>query len=258
MYFDSHAHYGGSKYKDDRDELLDRLLPEAGVSYVLNVGSHMGDSRSNIELVAKYDYIYATVGVHPHYAKDITDEDIGTLADLTLEPKVVGIGEIGLDYFHNFSPKDVQQIRFEQQLQLALELDLPAVIHCRDSEEDVMAILRNSRAGETIGGVLHCFSGNVASAQKYLELGWHLGISGVVTYKNAGTLRDVVAHTPKERLLIETDCPYLAPEPHRGTRNDSRNLYHITEKIAEIWNMPHSEVAKITTDNAKKLFKIIR
>jgi len=195
------------------------------------------------------------VGVHPHYARQITKGDIQRLADMTLDPRVVAVGEIGLDYHYDHSPRDVQRDRFKEQLQMALELQLPLIIHCRDAEEDMMEILTKSRAGELVGGVLHCFAGDVAAAQKYIGMGWHIGVGGVVTYKNAQKLRDVVAATPHDRLLVETDCPYLSPEPHRGQRNDSQNLRHIVNQIAQIWDLSHEESAKITTENAKNLFK---
>jgi len=256
MYFDSHAHYDFKPFDEDRDKLLGEFLPKTGVDLILNVGTSMNSCQSSIELAKKYDYIYASVGIHPHNAKDIVDDDIGKLADMTLEPKVVAIGEIGLDYHYDFSPRDVQRKRFEEQLQLALDLQLPVIVHCREAHDDVLAILKNSHAGELVGGVLHCFSGNATIAQKYFNLGWHVGVGGVVTYKNAGSLREVVAMTPKERLLIETDCPYLSPEPCRGGRNDSSYLKHIAQKIADIWNLPHDEVARISLDNAKNLFRI--
>jgi len=256
MYFDTHAHYDFEQFDKDRDELLGQLLPAAGVSQILNVGTTVAGSAASIALANKYDYIHATVGVHPHYASKIKDGDIQRLADMTLDPKVLAIGEIGLDYHYDYSPRDVQQARFKEQLQLALKLQLPLIIHCREAEEDMYEILKKSRAGELVGGVLHCFAGNVVSAQKFLNLGWHIGIGGVVTYKNAHSLREVVAVTPHDRLLIETDCPYLTSEPYRRQRNDSSNLKHNVEKIAQIRDIAHSDAAQMSTQNAKKLFRL--
>jgi len=256
MYFDSHAHYDFKPFDEDRDKLLGQVLPAAGVELILNVGTNMKSCRDSINLAKKYDYIYASVGIHPHNVKDMDKDGIQQLADMTLEPKVVAIGEIGLDYHYDFSPRDIQRKRFEEQLQLALDLQLPVIVHCREAHDDVLSILKNSGAGEKVGGVLHCFSGDAALAQKYFNLGWHIGIGGVVTYKNAGSLRDVAAMTPQERLLIETDCPYLSPEPCRGGRNDSSYLKHIVEKIAGIWGISHDKAAEISTNNAKRLFNI--
>jgi len=256
MYFETHAHYDFKQFNDDRDELLARILPDFGISHIINVGTSMRSSRDGLALANKYDYIYATLGVHPHNAKDIGDGDIDKLADMALDPKVVAIGEIGLDFYYDHSPRDIQIKRFKQMLGLGIDLDMPLVIHCRDAEQETFDILKESRAGERVGGVMHCFSHNAMRAQKYFELGWHIGVGGVVTYKNAQILRDVVAITPRERLLLETDCPYLSPDPNRGKRNDSCNLQHIAEKIAEIWDTTPEEVARVTTENAKRLFRI--
>jgi TatD DNase family protein len=257
MYFETHAHYDFKDYNNDRQELLSKLLPEFGVGYVLNVGTTMGYSRASVELARSYDYIYASVGFHPHYSKEMTDADLEELERLARDPKVVAVGEIGLDFYYDHSPRDVQRRVFKELLQLALDFKLPALIHCRDAEDEVLEILTQTRAGERIGGIMHCFSSGPAVAQKYIDMGWHIGVGGVVTYKNAGILRQVVEIIPRSRLVLETDCPYLSPEPHRGTRNDSRNLFYIAQKVGEIWGMPAEEVAKTTTDNAKKLFGII-
>jgi TatD DNase family protein len=255
MYFETHCHYDFKQYNSDRREIL-ALLPGAGVEYMLNIGTTLAGSLASVKLAQEYDYIYATVGFHPHYSKEFKDGDIEKLADMTLEPKVVGIGEIGLDFHYDFSPRDVQRRRFKEQLRLALDLQLPLVIHSREAEAETLEILTASRAGELVGGIMHCFSSGPAIAQKYLNMGWHIGVGGVVTYKNAAALREVVAITPHNRLVIETDCPYLSPDPKRGQRNDSRYLYYIAEKIAEIWGISHDEVAQITKDNAKRLFGI--
>ncbi|MCL2235912.1 MAG: TatD family hydrolase [Defluviitaleaceae bacterium] len=256
MYFETHSHYDFDHYDNDRDQLLGEILPEAGIDYILNIGTSMKTSRTTLELAQKYDYIYAALGFHPHNAKDLRYRDLEIIAKMADEPKVVAIGEIGLDYHYDHSPRDVQREQFEAQLDLALNLGLPVVIHCREAAEDTMKILTASGAGAKIGGVMHCFSSGVVEAQKYLDMGWHIGVGGVVTYKNAPALREVVEITPRNRLLIETDCPYLSPDPNRGQRNDSRNLVYIAEKIASIWGTTAEEVAKITTQNAKELFSI--
>jgi len=171
-------------------------------------------------------------------------------------PKVVAIGEIGLDFHYNFSPQDTQIYRFKQMLKLAIDLKMPTVIHSRDAEEETFKILKESKAGEKIGGILHCYSYDASRAKQYIELGWHISVGGVVTYKKTEQLQQVVATIPKDRLVLETDCPYLSPEPNRGKRNDSTNLTHIATKIAQIWNATPEEVAQITMQNAKRLFGI--
>jgi len=256
MYFETHSHYDFEQYDKDRDQLLDDTLPKAGIDYILNIGTSMKTSRTTLELAQKYPYVYATLGFHPHNAKDLRYRDLEIIAKMSQDPNVVAIGEIGLDYHYDHSPRDVQRKRFEEQLDLALDLQLPVIIHCREAAEDAFKILSSSGAGEKVGGVMHCFSSGVAEAQKYLDLGWHIGVGGVVTYKSAPTLREVVEITPRGRLLLETDCPYLSPDPNRGQRNDSRNLIYIAEKVAEIWGTTKEDVANITTENAKRLFKI--
>jgi len=257
MFFDTHAHYDFKPFNEDRDALLGKELLDGGVSFVLNVGTDMASSRASIKLANTYENVYATVGFHPHYAKEMKDADLQAFVDFCAKfPKIVAIGEIGLDFFHNFSPRDIQIRRFEEQLELALQLKIPVIIHCREADDDVFDIVKKNRVGERVGGVFHCYAGDVSRARQLVEMGWHIGVGGVVTYKKSHILREVVATTPKERILLETDCPYLAPEPHRGSRNDSRNLHYIATKVAEIWGCNVNEVAKITTQNARKLFKI--
>ncbi|MCL2854334.1 MAG: TatD family hydrolase [Defluviitaleaceae bacterium] len=256
MYFETHSHYDFDQYNSDRDELLSRILPQAGISHILNIGTSMKTSRTTLEMAQKYDYVYAALGFHPHNAKDLRYRDLEIIAKMAEDAKVVAIGEIGLDFHYDHSPRDAQRERFKEQLNLAMDLQLPVIIHCRDANEEVYDILANSGAGQAVGGIMHCFSSGAADAQKYLDLGWHIGVGGVVTYKNAPALREVVEITPRHRLVIETDCPYLSPEPNRGQRNDSRNLVHIAEKIAVIWGITCEEVAEITTQNAKRLFGI--
>jgi len=253
MYFETHTHYDFNKFDHDRDELFSKLLPEAGVSRIINIGINTESSKASIEFAKKYDYIYASIGFHPNDTDSMKDGDIDILRQMTKEPKVVAIGEIGLDYHYEHCKK-TQKKCFEEHLELAFEKGLPVIIHARDSHEDVYSILKESGAGKKVGGVMHCFSASAEMAVKYIEMGFHIGVGGVVTYKNGGSLREVVEIVPKNRLLIETDCPYLSPEPNRGKRNDSRNLRYIIDKISDIWGMSHEETAGITYDNAVTLF----
>ena len=255
MYFETHAHYDFKQYDNDREKLLSKDLPQSDVSHVLNIGTNLESTKKSIELANKYDYIYAAVGFHPLYVDEMKAGDLEILEKLAKEPKVVAFGEIGLDYHYDTAPpKDWQKECFVKQMDLAVKLGLPVIIHCRDSHEDVFEMLTASGVGAKLGGVMHCYSGTPEMAVKYVEMGFHIGIGGVVTYKNARALRETVKIVPKERLLIETDCPFLPPEPHRGTRNDSQMLYYIVEKIGTILGISHKEAAKITCENAKRLF----
>jgi len=257
VYFDTHCHYDFKQYDQDRDYLLGTALPEFGISSLINAGINIKASRACIDLAKKYNYIYAAVGFHPHNAHEMKDGDAAILEELAKEPKVVAIGEIGLDYHYDYAPKDVQRKRFVEQLKVAESAGLPVLVHCREADDDVYEILCQGRIGEKVGGVLHCFSGTADMAKKYVDMGFYIGIGGVVTYKNAGKLREVVENTPLEHLVLETDCPYLAPEPNRGHRNNSQNLSHIAEKIGEIVGTSGRDVAHTTKSNAKKLFGIL-
>ena len=256
MFFDTHCHYDFKQYNEDRDQLLGEILPKFGMSYVLNVGTTMKSSKESIALAKKYDYIYTSIGFHPHNAKEMRPEDLAILEEMTKEPKVVAIGEIGLDFYYTHSPKDVQHKVFTDLLDLALKAKLPVIIHSRDANDEVFKILAERRVGERVGGVVHCFSGTADLAKKYVDMGFYIGVGGVVTYKNAEDLRKTVENVPLENLVLETDCPYLAPEPHRGSRNDSQNLQYIAEKIGKIDGISWEKVANVTTDNAKRLFSI--
>jgi len=255
MFFESHAHYDDRRYDADRDELLTKILPEAGISNILNIGSRLQTSRRSVALAKKYDYIYATVGVHPHYAKEITSSDLKELKRLSREPKVVAWGEIGLDFHYNHSHPDIQRQRFIEQLDMACELKMPVIIHSRDADYEVYNILEKAfKEGRLNGGVIHCFSSNLTMAKKYIDLGLHIGIGGVVTYKKSDDLQNVALNIPLSSMLIETDCPYLSPEPHRGQRNDSQNLRIICTKIAELRGDSLEKIAEATRENAKNLF----
>lgn len=255
MLFDSHAHYDDEKYTKDRYEVIGRAH-EQGVSYILNASSDIASSVESISLSQELDYVYAAVGVHPHNVGEINDNTITTLADFAENKKVVAIGEIGLDYYYDNYPREAQKYWFARQINLAKNVKLPIIVHSRDAHEEVLNIIKNERASE-VGGVFHCFAGSVEMAKILLNHNFYISIGGVVTFKNAKTILDVAAYVPNDRLLIETDCPYLTPEPHRGKRNDSGYLYLVAEKIAEIKGLSFQEVAQMTTENGKRLFNII-
>jgi len=250
MYFDSHAHYDSTRFDDDRDSLL-KKLPQAGVAGVINCADTLESCKASIQLAEMYPYIYAAVGIHPHNVSEMTEEYIDIIRDFTANKHVVAIGEIGLDYHYCHAPKDVQKHWFYKQLMLAKDLDLPVIIHSREAASDTMEIIEKSGVKK---GVLHCYSGYLPMALKYVEMGFHIGIGGVVTYKNAKKTCEVAADIPLEALLIETDAPYLSPVPNRGKRNDSSNLKYVVQTIAEIRGTSENEIAEISDINAKKLF----
>lgn len=253
QYFESHAHYDDKRFKEDREELLRELLPAAGVRHIINIGCDVKSSEMSIRLAEKYDYIYAAVGVHPHELYDMSSQTIEKLKKLSEHKKVVAIGEIGLDYYYDTHPREFQRFWFIQQLRLAEETALPVVIHSRDAAQDTFEIIQRSKVRR---GSIHCYSGSPEMAVDYVKMGFHIGIGGVVTFRNARKLVETVQAIPLESILIETDCPYLAPEPNRGKRNDSRNLQYVVEKIAELKGVTPEQVAEITAENAKKLFGI--
>ena len=254
MFFDSHAHYYDEQFGTDRIEVLKKAY-DSGVKYILSASSDVASAIENISLAGQLDYVYAAVGVHPHNAVDMNSNIISTMVDLASDPKVVAIGEIGLDYFYDNSPRETQKIAFVKQIHLAVSLKLPIIVHDRDAHEDTLAILKNENAGIT-GGVLHCFSGSVEMAREVLNNNFHISVGGPVTFKNAKRVVEVIKYVPDDRLMIETDCPYLTPEPYRGRRNDSSYIRYIAEKIAEIKGMTVADIAEITTENAKRLFNI--
>jgi TatD DNase family protein len=254
MIFESHAHYDDKRFDIDRHELL-KSLPSKGIEYLLNVGADVKSSYECVKLAKEYDYIYAAVGVHPHDVKDMKEKDLETLLGLASYKKVVAIGEIGLDYYYEISPKEVQKLWFREQIELAKELDMPIIVHSRDASKDCYDIIKATDAKEA-GGVIHCYSGSVEMARDYIKMGFYIGVGGVVTFKNANKLKNVVKETPMEKILIETDCPYLAPVPNRGKRNDSTNLKYIAEEIGKIKNISLEDVIKYTNENAKILFRV--
>ena len=255
MLFDSHAHLNDARFDEDREALIQKLQEEH-VDLVLNPGADIETSISSVELANKYDFIYAAVGVHPHDVKDLDDTAIDTLRKLATEnEKVVAIGEIGLDYYYDNSPREVQKEWFKKQIELANELKLPIIIHDRDAHQDTFEIIKNTKFPE-IGCVLHCYSGNVELAKEYVKMGCYISIPGTVTFKNNKKTREVAKEIPLEYLLIETDSPYMAPEPHRGKRNDPSLVAFVADKIAQEKGISYEKVCEATKENAKRLFNI--
>ena len=252
MYFDTHAHYDSSKFDADRDAVL-RALPESGVTIVVDPGDNAERSRRAVELAQQYPHVYAAVGWHPEEAENWDENSLPAIRELAKQPKVCAIGEIGLDYYWDTTYRERQKEMFRAQIELALELDLPVIVHDREAHGESLEIVRDYPA---LRGVFHCFSGSVEMAQELLRRGWYLGFDGPITYKNAARAPEVIRICPMERILLETDSPYLAPVPNRGKRNDSRNLPYIAATVARIKDMPVETVAAQTMENGKKLFGI--
>ncbi len=250
MYFESHAHYDDPRFDDDRDELL-ASFPEEGIETVVNSSSDIASSKASIALAEKYPFFYASVGVHPHEVKSMTEDNIETLRQLSKHPKVVAIGEIGLDFYYNHSPRDDQRYWFKRQLKLAEELDMPIIVHSREASQECFDIIKASNVRK---GVIHCYSGSAPMAKDYIDMGFYIGIGGSLTFKNNRKTVEVVEQIPLEKILIETDAPYLAPVPHRGERNDSRLLKYVVEKIGSIKNAAEEDICNITKNNAIELF----
>ena len=251
--FDTHAHYDDPQFDPDREALL-TALPENGVGLVVNPGCDIPTSRQAIALAERYPHVYAAVGYHPENCGPYVPEDLDILRELARRPKAVAIGEIGLDYYWEENPpRDFQQQVFRSQLQLAQELDLPVIVHDREAHGDSLAIVREFPA---VRGVFHCFSGSAEMARELVKLGWMVSFTGVLTYKNARKALEAAAAVPLERLMIETDSPYMAPVPNRGKRNDSRNVAFICEKLAEVKGISPEECQQITWENGKRFFRI--
>lgn len=254
MLFDTHAHLDDDRFDEDRKQVIQQCKAE-GVELILNAASNLHTSLKSIELAKEYDFIYAAVGVHPHDAKSMDSKTIDILRDLAANPKVKAIGEIGLDYHYDFSPREVQKQMFMMQIDLAKQLKLPIIVHDRESHGDIMDIF-NKMNVKDMGGVLHSFSGSVEMARECVKLGFYLSISGPLTFKNNVKTVEVVREIPLDMLLIETDSPYLTPTPYRGQRNYPGYVRYVAEKIAEIKGLSFEEVAKKTLENGKKLFDI--
>lgn len=255
MIFETHAHYDDEKFDEDRESLI-KSLSENRIEYVVNIGSSIESCKKTVELIKQYDFFYAALGVHPNEVQYITEDAFRWLTDeVQKNPKVKAVGEIGLDYYWKEPEPSVQKNWFERQIELARNLHKPVVIHSREAAKDTYDMMHSLKCGE-IGGVIHCFSYSVEEAKKYLDMGFYIGIGGVVTFKNAKKLVEVTEYVPMDRILLETDCPYLAPEPNRGKRNSSLNLTYIAAKIAEIRNISYEEVVEITNQNARRMYGI--
>ena len=252
MYFDTHAHLDDKAFDPDREELIAGFV-SASVDLVLNPGCDPASSERAASLAAEHEEIFFAVGIHPEELASYTEENLEKTLSLTKEEKCLAIGEIGLDYYWDASQKELQQELFHRQLSFARERDLPVIVHDREAHGDCLAIVRQYPG---LRGVFHCFSGSAETARELLQLGWYLGFDGPVTYKNARKLPEVLAICPPERILLETDSPYLSPVPLRGKRNDPRNLSYICAKVAEYKGMDPDELAYLTLQNGKALFKL--
>lgn len=253
LIFDTHAHYDDEQFDADRAELL-ASMPDAGVGLILDPGCDIGSSRAALSLAERCPHVYAAVGYHPENCAPFAPSDIDVLRELAKHPKAVAIGEIGLDYhWAENPPRERQWDVFRRQMALAEELRLPVIVHDRDAHADSLAIVREF---PNVRGVFHCFSGSVEMARELWKLGWYVGFDGPLTYKNAKKTVEVAREAPDDRILIETDSPYLAPVPLRGTRNDSRNLTYIAQKLAEVRGVSAEEIVALTAENGKRLFNI--
>lgn len=254
MLFDTHVHLNADQYEEDLQEVIDRARQDK-VDNMVVVGFDRKTINRAMELVEKYDFLYAAVGWHPVDAIDMMDEDLAWIEDLASHEKVVAIGEMGLDYHWDKSPKDVQKEVFRKQIRLAKKVKLPIVIHNRDATADVVEILKEEEAKE-VGGIMHCFTGSLEVAKECMDMNFYISFGGPVTFKNAKKPKEVVKEIPMDKLLIETDCPYLTPHPYRGKRNEPAYVRLVAEQVAELKNVTIEEVAEKTTANAKKLFGI--
>lgn len=254
MIFDTHAHYDDDAFDEDRDTLLGEIF-SSGICCITDVGASVKSSKSAVALSKKWSQIYAAVGVHPDSTADMTEEDIETLRSLAQEKKVVAIGEIGLDYYWDNSPREVQKKWFERQLALAREVDLPVIIHSREAAKDTVDIMREAaKAGNT--GVIHCYSYAAPMAKEYISMGFFIGIGGVLTFKNARVIKEVASEIPLSSIVLETDSPYLAPVPYRGKRNNSMYLKEVVKQLAQIKQVSEETVITTTLANAKRLYRL--
>ena len=253
MLFDTHAHMDSRSFNDDREEVL-HSLPSQGVELLMNPGCSLESSKKAVELANEYDYIYAAVGSHPDAADEVNDAVLEEYRMLCkLNPKVKAIGEIGLDYHYEDIPRELQKKAFVAQMELARELNLPVIVHERDAHEDGMAIIKQF---PEVTGVFHCYSGSAEMARELVKMGWYIGFTGVLTFKNARRAIEAAQAIPLDRIVLETDCPYMSPEPFRGRRNDPSKLYRMAEKLAEIRGISPEEAHQITLENGKRLYRI--
>ncbi len=254
MIFETHAHYDDEAFDPDREELLS-VMSESGIGTIVNVGASLKSTESSIKLADKHTFLYAAAGVHPSETAELNEENFKWLEAWCQNKKVVAVGEIGLDYYWDTPEQEIQKFWFRRQLELARKIDKPVIIHSRDAAKDTFDILAANNADE-IGGVIHCFSYGADLAMRYVDMGLYIGVGGVVTFKNGRKMKEVVEAVPIEKILLETDSPYLAPEPNRGKRNSSLNIPFIAQKIAEIKGLTYDEVVRITEENAKRMYKI--
>ena len=253
MLFDTHAHLDDVSFDEDRRELIDSL-PGAGIGLVMNPGCSFASSKNAIALAESHDFIYAAVGSHPDVADEVDDDLIARYRELCkLHPKVKAVGEIGLDYHYEDIPREIQQRAFRLQMELARELDLPVIVHEREAHEDGMTIIDEF---PEVKGVFHCYSGSAEMAKELVKRGWYIGFTGVLTFKNARKALEVAAAIPLERIVIETDCPYMAPVPFRGQRNDPGKLCRMAQRLAELRGITEEEAARITLENGRRLYRM--
>lgn len=252
MIFESHAHFDDDAFNEDREELLSSMKNN-GIETIVNVAASLSSIRTTMELVDKYDFIYGAVGVHPSETEELNDDNFSWLSDMAKKDKVVSVGEIGLDYHYPDPERDIQKKWFIRQLELAQDINKPVIIHSREAAADTMDILKD-RKFANIRGVMHCYSYTIETAKELLKLDYYFGIGGVVTFSNAKKLVEAVKYIPMDKILLETDCPYLAPTPHRGERNSSLYLPLVAQKIAEIKGIGYDDVVRITKENAERLF----
>ncbi len=254
MIIDTHVHYDNPAFDEDREVLLNSLN-DYGIEAAVNIGASVKTTKRTLELIEQYPFLYGAVGVHPSEAAELTETLTGWLEKASRRPKVVAVGEIGLDYHWPEPDREVQAFWFIRQLELAKKVSLPVVVHSRDAAKDTLEIMKKQKAAE-IGGVIHCFSYGVEMAREYLNMGFYLGIGGVATFSNARKLKEVIAYMPMDRLVLETDCPYLSPVPNRGKRNSSLNLPYIVEALSRIKGIKEEEIIAITNKNAKDLYRL--
>jgi len=254
MIFETHAHYDDEAFNQDREILLNSLS-QAGIDFVVNVASSIETTRNTLELIEQYPFIYGAVGVHPSDTAELNEDNFAWLRQVTKLNKVVALGEIGLDYYWDTPEREIQKVWFDRQMELGKEAKLPTIIHSRDAAQDTLEMIKAANLKE-VGGVIHCFSYGKEMAKEYLDLGFYIGIGGVVTFKNAKKLKEVVEYTPLDYILLETDSPYLTPEPNRGKRNSSLNLIYVAKEIAKLKGIEYDEVIATTERNAKKMYRL--
>ena len=254
MIFDTHAHYDDDAFDEDRDVLLSGMR-EQNVEYIVNVGASMASSERSIKLAEKYPFVYAAVGVHPDEVGELDEEKFAKLREWTSHEKVKAVGEIGLDYYWDKEKHDLQKHWFMRQMELASEVKLPMIVHSREAAKDTLDMVIAAKP-LNLSGIIHCYSYSVEQAREYLNMGYYIGIGGVVTFKNAKKLKEVAEYTPLSQIVLETDCPYLAPTPFRGKRNDSSKIAYVAEELAAIKQVPVEEVIRITNENGRRLYNI--